>query len=262
MCNTCNTVAVLSHVYTNTDTANSLAMDIIPPEYDEVTKERVYRQEWLEHFHYIGFEAAMRDFPAQYHALFPHGHQRPPPLPRTTQPPAVDSLPMEHDAKEGDARAASVASSPSSAGSSAPMNAQEGSRPVTESERCDARDPRSVRDRRPYVSRRDDHRRSTRDRRSDSDDDDDDKGGREGKRHTRHRHHRSDSPHRSTHHHSSSRRRRRSAEREDRQGRYATSRDDDSRRYHREAEPASSRSRVYNDRREDALRRRELNYRR
>lgn len=261
MCNTCNTVAVFSHVYTNTDTANSLAMDIIPPEYDEVTKERVYRQEWLEHFHYIGFEAAMRDFPAQYHALFPHGHQRPPPLPRTTQPPAVDSLPMEHDAKEGGARAASVASSPSSAGSSASMNAQEGSRPVTESERCDTRDPRSVRDRRPYVSRRDDHRRSTRDRRSDSDDDDD-KGGREGKRHTRHRHHRSDSPHRSTHHHSSSRRRRRSAEREDRQGRYATSRDDDSRRYHREAEPASSRSRVYNDRREDALRRRELNHRR
>jgi hypothetical protein len=241
-------------------------MDVIPPEYDEATKERVYRQEWLEHFHYIGYEAAQRDFPAQYHALFPHGHYRPPVRSAQTPSAGLDSL-VETNTKVGEGRAASAVSSHSSAGSSVPPKTQEGSRRVAESGRTEGRDTRSDRERRPQASRRDD-RYAARDR--DRNDDHSDE-----ERRRRHRRRSSDSPHRSHHHRShhrsgrddehytgsgGSRRRRRSDERDERKGRYAH--EDSGRRSRREEESGTSRSRAYDDRREDALRRRDANYRR
>lgn len=47
-------------------------MEAIPPDYDEATKERLYGQEWLEYFFFIGRDAAMRDYPKEYATLFPH----------------------------------------------------------------------------------------------------------------------------------------------------------------------------------------------
>lgn len=44
-------------------------MEAIPPEYDEHTKERLYKQEWLEYFHFLGREAAIRDHTAEWMAL-------------------------------------------------------------------------------------------------------------------------------------------------------------------------------------------------
>lgn len=46
-------------------------MEAIPPDYDDDTKERIYRQEWLEYFFFIGRDVAMRDYPQEYAALFP-----------------------------------------------------------------------------------------------------------------------------------------------------------------------------------------------
>ncbi|KPA82050.1 splicing factor PTSR1 interacting protein [Leptomonas pyrrhocoris] len=236
-------------------------MDVIPPEYDEATKERVYRQEWLEHFHYIGYEAALRDFPAQYHALFPHGHQRPPmrPVQVPTAGPAGEPPQQQQQQRAENDRAVPATSATAPTGSSALTNTQEGARRPAEAERRDGRELRSDRERRPHSSRRDD-------------DDDHERS----RRHHHHRH-RSDSERRSDrgHHRSSrddgqyggnsssgSRRRRRSDEREERRVRHSSSHDDDSRRSRREGDIGSSRSRAYEERREDALRRRAPNYRR
>ncbi|KPI82638.1 splicing factor PTSR1 interacting protein [Leptomonas seymouri] len=227
-------------------------MDVIPPEYDAATKERVYRQEWLEYFNYIGYEAAMRDFSAQYHALFPNGHQRQ--LVRPAQAPLIglagEPLQLQPQKKVEDGRAASEASLRSSAGSSAPSNTWDGPRRPAEADRRD-------RSRHPHSSRRDGLYSTTRDRDNRVDEDE--------RRRRRHRHRSHPRSSRDDGHYissSSSRRRRRSAERDDRRGWHSSSHDDDSRRHRREGESVPSRSRAYDDRREDALRRRPLNHRR
>ena len=49
--------------------------------YEEDDSEKVFVQEWLEYFHYIGWEAARQKFPEQYTALLPYSRgqkQRPP----------------------------------------------------------------------------------------------------------------------------------------------------------------------------------------
>nr|ACS87820.1 putative splicing factor ptsr1 interacting protein [Angomonas deanei] len=265
-------------------------MDVVPPEFDEATKERIYRQEWLEHFHYIGLETAKRDYPAQYQALFPHGHHtRPQPSAR----PPLSSAPAEAvtpPAKrvEGEEGRASVAASHSSSGSSAEPNAPANASRRGDSERDSRKDVRSDRERPPYASRRPDRPSSFTRTHDDRDDD------RHRSFQSHHRSHprssRDDAPHSS--YSSGSRRRQRSDERDDRRSarddRYdrRSSRDDredrrssrydrddrrstrddrddrDDRRYRREGGSSSSRSHAYDDRREDALRRRESNYRR
>lgn len=50
----------------------SLTMEAIPPDYDPVTRERIYFQEWLEYFHYIGWVAASQEFAEEYAAVQEH----------------------------------------------------------------------------------------------------------------------------------------------------------------------------------------------
>ncbi|KAG5488314.1 hypothetical protein GH5_08569 [Leishmania sp. Ghana 2012 LV757] len=253
-------------------------MDVIPPEYDSVTRERVYRQEWLEYFHYIGFEAAIRDHPAEYRALFPRGHHKPPAIPPplpvggTTPQTAptsaaeakmfiADDDDMTGMGSDADESWSSLISSSSTSEASIPRDSPRENARAERVERT-ARDERISR--RPTSSRHDDRHLSSRrhrDRESDerrrrqrSDEDD--------RRH-RHRHHSSRG---SDHHHTSasgsSRRRRRSGDRDDRRSSRLHGGEESSRRYRRETASSGSRSHAYEDRREDALRRRENAYRR
>ncbi|TPP50487.1 hypothetical protein CGC20_2305 [Leishmania donovani] len=249
-------------------------MDVIPPEYDPVTRERVYRQEWLEYFHYIGFEAAIRDYPAEYRALFPRGHHKPPAMPpplpvggtksqkASTSATAANMFIADDDDKEVGKGSeteddwSSLISSSSSSAASTPRDAPREDARAENVERT-ARDERSSR--RQTSSRHDDrHHSSRRHRDRDSDERRRRHHSDEEERRHRHRHHSSRG---SDYHHSTSsgtsRRRRRSGDRDNREDRRSSrvySSEESSRRYRRETTSGSSRTHAYEDRREDALR--------